>query len=153
MKCRCGHGRVSHRRGRGTRQPCWAARVNGNHQSMWNHRNQDLTKGHGLCKCRDWHPEAEVQAMIRHAQSTIYWMTCGCTVQTFQIATEGKEEAALFAVDRAMTMTDPVVSRIQRKPGPNWAPVYLVTVRPAHQTCAMHLFHPTSYTDQGASNV
>ena len=58
MKCRCGHGRVSHRRGRGTRQPCWA-RVNGNHQSMWNHRNQDLTKGHGLCKCRDWHPEAE----------------------------------------------------------------------------------------------
>lgn len=86
--------------------------------------------------------------MIRSAESTIYWMVCGCRIQTYQIATGDKQEAARFAIEEA-TVFDPVVSRIQHKPGSsNLHPVFLVTVRPAHQTCARGLLHPSSYVSQ-----
>jgi len=95
--------------------------------------------------------------VIKNAQSTVYWMTCGCRVQTYQIATGDKQEASRFAIENA-TVFDPVVSRIQHKPGSSNAhPVILVTVRPAHQICAQHLLHPNSYVSQhhpqGASNA
>lgn len=49
MTCRCGHGRHTHRRGQGhKRLPCWA---------RTGPYNPAATKGHGICKCRDWHPE------------------------------------------------------------------------------------------------
>jgi hypothetical protein len=93
--------------------------------------------------------------VINNAQITTYWMVCGCVIQTGQIATDDKEEARRFATNHAsQIINDPVVSRIQHKPGSSNAhPVILVTVRPAHQICDRGLLHPASYVSQGASNA
>jgi hypothetical protein len=93
--------------------------------------------------------------VISHAQITTYWMECGCAIQTGQIVTGDREEARRFATNHAsQILNDPVVSRIQRKPGSsNVSCVYLVTVRPAHQICDLGRLHPASYVSQGASNA